>query len=82
MRKLFDSHKGKLESMRPLPIRWDANNPHPPIEQESQFLESLTNSMSNSIRSGITAFSILKSFDSALMFQTFEIFFKYVFKVK
>lgn len=36
--------------MRPLPIRWDANNPHPPIEQESQFLESLTNSMSNSIR--------------------------------
>ena len=82
MGKLFDNHKGKLESMRPLPIRWDANNPHPPIEQESQFLGSLTNSMSNSIRSGITAFSILKSFDSALMFQTtFEIFFKYVFNV-
>ena len=67
MGKLFENHKVKVESMRPLPIRWDANNPHPPIEQESQFLESLTNSMSNSIRYGIEAFSIFRRVSTRLL---------------
>ena len=43
----------RSEGTRSPPIRRDPNNPYPPLEHPSKYLEELTNAMTGTIRLGI-----------------------------